>query len=136
MQYYNQWEDVNRDLKKRYEQEVLQTIENQRQQKHMASNKMMNDYLRKQESDQARDLSLLETNYDWNPYTGKFEFNPEKAERNMAYKKATFSGKSSSDGVLEIGGNKYIKKKNGNLECIDCDEKSQTTKYGGKIKRK
>jgi len=136
MQYLNQWEDVNRDLRKRYEQEVLQTIENQRQQKHMAINKMMNDYLRKQESDQSRDLALLETNYDWNPYMGKYEFNPEKAKQNFAYKKATFSGKSSNDGIIEIGNNKYVKKKNGNLECIDCDEKSQTTKYGGKIKRK
>lgn len=136
MSYLNQWEDTNRDLRKRYEQEVLQTIENQRQQQHMAINKMMNDYLRKQESDQSRDLALLETNYDWNPYMGKYEFNPEKAKQNFAYKKATFSGKSSNDGIIKIGNNKYVKKKNGNLECIDCDEKSQTTKYGGKIKRK
>ena len=133
MQYYNQWEDVNRDLKKRYEQEVLQTIENQRQQKHMASNKMMNDYLRKQESDQARDLSLLETNYDWNPYTGKFEFNPEKAERNMAYKKATFSGKSSNSQVIEgEDGKQYevITPKSGKPIV------REIKKYGGKIKRK
>ena len=135
--YRNQFNLDNMNLQKRYEQEVLQTIENQRQQKHMASNKMMNDYLRKQESDQARDLSLLETNYDWNPYTGKPEFNPEKAERNMAYKKATFSSSSNKNSdIITIGGNKYIKKKNGNLECLDCDDKSQTTKYGGKIKRK
>lgn len=135
--YRNQFNLDNMNLQKRYEQEVLQTIENQRQQKHMASNKMMNDYLRKQESDQARDLSLLETNYDWNPYTGKPEFNPEKAKQNMAYKKATFSSSSNKNsGIITIGGNKYIKKKNGNLECLDCDDKSQTTKYGGKIKRK
>lgn len=135
--YRNQFNLDNMNLQKRYEQEVLQTIENQRQQKHMASNKMMNDYLRKQESDQARDLSLLETNYDWNPYTGKPEFNPEKAERNVAYKKATFSSSSNKNsGIITIKGNKYIKKKNGNLECLDCDDKSQTTKYGGKIKRK
>ena len=135
--YRNQFNLDNMNLQKRYEQEVLQTIENQRQQKHMASNKMMNDYLRKQESDQARDLSLLETNYDWNPYTGKPEFNPEKAKQNMAYKKATFSSSSNKNSdIITIGGNKYIKKKNGNLECLDCDDKSQTTKYGGKIKRK
>lgn len=127
MQYYNQWEDVNRDLKKRYEQEVLQTIENQRQQKHMASNKMMNDYLRKQESDQARDLSLLETNYDWNPYTGKFEFNPEKAKQNFAYKKATFSNNEEEA--------KYWKTKYEKLKGKSEDD-DQKTKYGGKIKRK
>ena len=135
--YRNQFNLDNMNLQKRYEQEVLQTIENQRQQKHMASNKMMNDYLRKQEQDQARDLALLETNYDWNPYSGNFEFNPKKAEQNMAYKKATFSSSSNKNSdVITIGGNKYIKKKNGNLECLDCDDKSQTTKYGGKIKRK
>ena len=135
--YRNQFNLDNMNLQKRYEQEVLQTIENQRQQKHMASNKMMNDYLRKQEQDQTRDLALLETNYDWNPYSGKFEFNPEKAERNMAYEKATFSSSSNKNsGIITIGGNKYIRKKNGNLECLDCDDKSQTTKYGGKIKRK
>lgn len=138
MQYYNQWEDVNRDLKKRYEQEVLQTIENQRQQKHMASNKMMNDYLRKQEQDQARDLALLETNYDWNPYSGKFEFNPKKAEQNMAYKKATFSSSSNKNsGIITLGNNRFFKKKNGDYMCLDCNDKeSQNTKYGGKIKRK
>lgn len=138
MQYYNQWEDVNRDLKKRYEQEVLQTIENQRQQKHMASNKMMNDYLRKQESNQSRDLALLETNYDWNPYTGKFEFNPEKAERNMAYEKATFSSSlNKNSGIITLGNNRFFKKKNGDYMCLDCkDKESQNTKYGGKIKRK
>ena len=55
----------------------------------------------------------------------------------MAYKKATFSSSSNKNsGIITIEGNKYIKKKNGNLECLDCDDKSQTTKYGGKIKRK
>jgi len=115
--YRNQFNLDNMNLQKRYEQEVLQTIENQRQQKHMASNKMMNDYLRKQEQDQARDLALLETNYDWNPYSGKPEFNPEKAERNMAYKKATFSPKGKGSQVIE-------------------GKDEQKTKYGGKIKRK
>ena len=111
MSYLNQWEDTNRDLRKKYEQEVLQTIENQRQQQHMAINKMMNDYLRKQESDQSRDLALLETNYDWNPYTGKYEFNPEKANANFAYKKAIFSNNDEEA--------KYWKKKYLKLKGID-----------------
>ena len=131
--YRNQFNLDNMNLQKRYEQEVLQTIENQRQQKHMASNKMMNDYLRKQESDQARDLSLLETNYDWNPYTGKPEFNPEKAERNMAYKKATFSPKGKGSQVIEgEDGKKYEIINVGSGKPIVREIK----KYGGKIKRK
>ena len=71
----------------------------------------MNDYLRKQESDQSRDLALLETNYDWNPYTGKFEFNPEKANANFAYKKAIFSNNDEEA--------KYWKKKYLKLKGID-----------------
>ena len=131
--YRNQFNLDNMNLQKRYEQEVLQTIENQRQQKHMASNKMMNDYLRKQESDQARDLSLLETNYDWNPYTGKPEFNPEKAERNMAYKKATFSPKGKGSQVIEgEDGKKYEIINVGSGKPIVREIK----KYGGKIKQK
>jgi hypothetical protein len=119
------------NLQKRYEQEVLQTIENQRQQKHMASNKMMNDYLRKQEQDQARDLALLETNYDWNPYSGKFEFNPEKAEQNMAYEKATFSPKGKGSQVIEgEDGKKYEIINVGSGKPIVREIK----KYGGKIK--
>lgn len=85
-QYYNQWEDINRGLKKDFEHEVLQTREVARQQKNMAIDNMMNDYLRKQEQNQAIDLFLLETNYDFNPITGKYEFNKEKAERNFKEK--------------------------------------------------
>ena len=85
-QYRGQLDDVNRGLKKQFEHEVLQTREVARQQKNMAIDNMMNDYLRKQEQNQAIDLFLLETNYDWNPYTGKHEFNKEKAERNFKEK--------------------------------------------------
>lgn len=131
--YRNQFNLDNMNLQKRYEQEVLQTIENQRQQKHMASNKMMNDYLRKQEQNQATELALLETNYDWNPYSGKFEFNPEKAERNMAYKKATFSPKIKGSQVIEgEDGKKYEIINVGSGKPIVREIK----KYGGKIKRK
>ena len=129
--YRNQFNLDNMNLQKRYEQEVLQTIENQRQQKHMASNKMMNDYLRKQEQDQAIDLALLETNYDWNPYSGKFEFNPKKAEQNMAYKKATFSPKGKGSQVIEgEDGKKYEIINVGSGKPIVREIK----KYGGKIK--
>jgi hypothetical protein len=96
-QYRNQLDDVNRNYDKQFEHEVLQTREIQRQQKAMAIDNMMNDYLRKQEQNQAIDLSLLETNYDWNPYTGKYEFNKEKAERNFAEKKYLAKNSSSSD---------------------------------------
>lgn len=116
IQYLNQWEDVNRDLRKRYETEMLQTIENQRQQKHFAINKMMNDHLRKQEQNDTRDLALLETNYDWNPYTQKHEFNKEKADANFAYKKMTHSpSKSKNNNIITIDGEEYYKNEKGNL---------------------
>lgn len=116
IQYLNQWEDVNRDLRKRYETEMLQTIENQRQQKHFAINKMMNDHLRKQEQNNARDLALLETNYDWNPYTQKYEFNKEKADANFAYKKMTHSpSKSENNNIVKLDGEEYYRNKKGDL---------------------
>jgi hypothetical protein len=103
-QYRGQLDDINRGLKKQFEHEVLQTREVARQQKNMAIDNMMNDYLRKQEQNQAIDLSLLETNYDWNPYTGKYEFNKEKAERNFAEKKYLAKNSSGSDNSKIIEG--------------------------------
>ena len=122
--YRNQFNLDNMNLQKRYEQEVLQTIENQRQQKHMASNKMMNDYLRKQEQDQARDLALAPTNYVWNPYTKKLEIDPTKQAENFAQRKFTYQSEKEYIDILE--------KKIAKLKGKD----KQETKYGGKIKRK
>lgn len=122
--YRNQFNLDNMNLQKRYEQEVLQTIENQRQQKHMASNKMMNDYLRKQEQNQATELALAPTNYVWNPYTQKLEIDPTKQAENFAQRKFTYQNQKDYIDRLE--------KKIAKLEGKD----EQKTKYGGKIKRK
>lgn len=129
-QYLNNWEDINRDLRKRYETEVLQTVENQRQQKHMARNKMMNDYLRKQEQNSSRDLALMETNYNWNPYNQQFEFDPIKAERNYAFQKLTFKDQSAEIERLK----KENEKLKGKYKKED-DEKTTSGKYGLKIKK-
>jgi hypothetical protein len=96
-QYLNQWEDVNRGLKKDFEHEVLQTREVQRQQKAMAIDNMMNDYLRKQEENQAIKLALMETDFDWNKFTQDYERNPEKAKKNFMLKKFLAKNSSSSD---------------------------------------
>ena len=99
--YRNQFNLDNMNLQKRYEQEVLQTIENQRQQKHMASNKMMNDYLRKQEQNQATELALAPTNYVWNPYTQKLEIDPTKQAENFAQRKFTYQNQKDYIDRLE-----------------------------------
>lgn len=96
-QYLNQWEDVNRGLKKDFEHEVLQTREVQRQQKAMAIDNMMNDYLRKQEENQAIKLALMETNFDWNKFTQDYEANPEKMKKNFNLQKYLSKNSSSSD---------------------------------------
>lgn len=116
MEYLNRREDVNRELRKRYEAEMLQTIENQRQQRHFAMNQMMNDYLRKQEQNNARDLFLLDTNYDWNPYTNQYESNEEKTASNFAYKKMTHSpSKSENNNIIKLDGEEYYRNKKGDL---------------------
>ena len=116
MEYLNKREDVNRELRKRYEAEMLQTIENQRQQRHFAMNQMMNDYLRKQEQNNARDLSLLDTNYDWNPYTNQYESNEEKTASNFAYKKMTHSpSKSKNNNIVKLDGEEYYRNNKGDL---------------------
>lgn len=131
-QYLNQWEDVNRGLKKDFEHEVLQTREVQRQQKAMAIDNMMNTYLRKQEQNQAIDLSLLNTNYDWNPYTGKPEFNKEKAAQNFAEKKYLAKNKQSGNSKIIEGadGESYevITPKSGKPIIRKIEKK-----YGGKV---
>ena len=116
MEYLNKREDVNRELIKRYEAERLQTIENQKQQRHFAMNQMMNDYLRKQEQNDARDLFLLNTNYDWNPYTQQYESNKEKTASNFAYKKMTYSPlKSEYNNIVKLDGEEYYRNKKGDL---------------------
>lgn len=78
-QYRNQLDDTNRNLRKQFEQEVLQTKEVARQQKNMAIDNMMNTYLRKAEEDQALKLSLMNTNWDWDKFKQELKNNPEKA---------------------------------------------------------
>lgn len=93
--YLNKWTDANMALNKRYEQEVLQTIENQRQQQHMALDKMANDYLRGKENKQNLELATMNTNYVWNPYTQKLEFDPVKAKENTTWLKEIINLKGS-----------------------------------------
>ena len=132
-QYLNQWEDINRGLRKQHEQEILQTKEVGRQQKNMAIDNMANNYLRKQEENQAIKLALMETNFDWNKFTQDYESNPEKMKKNFNLQKYLSKNSSTNNGdnIITISGNKYVKKKNGNLECIDCDD--PTGKYGLKV---
>ena len=132
-QYLNQWEDINRGLRKQHEQEILQTREVGRQQKNMAIDNMANNYLRKQEENQAIKLALMETNFDWNKFTQDYESNPEKMKKNFSLQKYLSKNSSTNNGdnIITISGNKYVKKKNGNLECIDCDDPK--AKYGLKV---
>ena len=116
-QYLNQWEDINRGLRKQHEQEILQTREVGRQQKNMAIDNMANNYLRKQEENQAIKLALMETNFDWNKFTQDYESNPEKMKKNFSLQKYLSKNSSTNNGdnIITISGNKYVKKKNGNF---------------------
>jgi hypothetical protein len=109
-QYLNQWEDVNRGLKKDFEHEVLQTREVQRQQKNMAIDNMMNNYLRKQEENQAIKLALMETNFDWNKFTQDYEANPEKMKKNFNLQKY-LSKNSSTQNNYSMSSDYYIDNK-------------------------
>lgn len=107
-QYRNQFDLQNMNLKKVFEQEKLQTIENKRQQVNMAKDKMINDYLRKQEEKQAINLSLLDTDFDWDQYKQDLVRNPEKAKANFANLKfmianqpKSSNGKMSEDYYLD-----------------------------------
>ena len=84
--YYNQLDDINRGLAKTYEQETLQTAENVRQQRRMASDYLMNLKLRKQEEQKATKLALSNTIYDYDPISGELYKNPTKAGELLAQK--------------------------------------------------
>ena len=77
-QYYNGLDDVNRQLAKQYEVETLQTAENVRQQRRMATDYLANLKLRKAEQDKATKLALANTIYDYDPVTGNLIQNPIK----------------------------------------------------------
>ncbi len=84
-QYYNGLDDVNRQLAKQYEVETLQTAENVRQQRRMATDYLANLKLRKAEQDKATKLALMNTNYDYDPVTGELIQNQEKTGKNFTY---------------------------------------------------
>ena len=107
-QYLNQWEDINRGLRKQHEQEILQTKEVGRQQKNMAIDNMANNYLRKQEENQAINLSLLETDYTFNPITGKYEIDPKKREANFARLKYLSKNQPTESTKKEKGEKTYV----------------------------
>ena len=107
-QYLNQWEDINRGLRKQHEQEILQTREVGRQQKNMAIDNMANNYLRKQEEKQAINLSLLETDYTFNPITGKYEIDPKKREANFARLKYLSKNQPTESTKKEKGEKTYV----------------------------
>ena len=101
-QYRNQLEDTNRNLRKQFEQEVLQTREVARQQKNMAIDNMMNTFLRKQEEDQALKLSLMNTNWDWDKYRQEFVNNPEKAKAQFNYLKTIYKMQGGKDDLSKL----------------------------------
>jgi len=101
-QYLNQWEDVNRGLKKDFEHEVLQTREVQRQQKAMAIDNMMNIYLRKAEENQALKLSLMNTNWDWNKYKQELVNNPEKAKAQFNYLQTMYKMQGGKEDLSKL----------------------------------
>jgi hypothetical protein len=103
-QYRGQLEDTNRGLRKQFEHEVLQTKEVGRQQKNMAIDNMANNYLRKQEENQAIKLALMETNFDWNKFTQDYEANPEKMKKNFSLQKYLSKNSSGSDNSKIIEG--------------------------------
>ena len=107
-QYLNQWEDVNRGLKKQFEHEVLQTREVQRQQKAMAIDNMMNIFLRKQEEDQALKLALANTNWDWNKYKQELVNNPEKAKAQFKYLEAMYRMQGGQDNLSKLAPDETI----------------------------
>lgn len=76
--YFNQLDDVNRNLAKQYEVETLQTAENVRQQRRMATDYLANLKLRKAEQDKDTKLALANTIYDYDPVTGKLIPNETK----------------------------------------------------------
>lgn len=80
-QYFNQLDDVNRNYLKQYEVERLQTEENLRQQRNQARQFLMNMPIRKAEQDKALALATMNSVYDYDPITGKFIINKERAEQ-------------------------------------------------------
>lgn len=139
--YLNKWTDTNMALQKRYEQEVLQTIENQRQQQHMALNKMANDYLRRREQNQALQLSTMDTNYVWNPYTQQLEVDPkkQKAQYDLLHLLNKLQGNTSTTEKEKKEQKKEEKEKEKTFrEVIKNGIKTYEPieKYGGSIKGK
>jgi len=134
-QYLNQWEDINRGLRKDFEHEVLQTREVQRQQKAMAIDNMMNTYLRKAEEDQALKLALANTNWDWDKFKQELINNPEKAraefmrQQYIAKNSPTQSNYTMSDDYYID--NKGIPRKKPSKK----DEEENRGKYGLKVKK-
>ena len=74
----------------------------------MAIDNMANNYLRKQEENQAINLSLLETDYTFNPITGKYEIDPKKREANFARLKYLSKNQPTESTKKEKGEKTYV----------------------------
>lgn len=135
-QYRNQWTDVNMDLRKRYEQEWLKTLEVQRQQKAMAEDYMTNVGLRSAEQQQAIKMGLLNTPYDYNKFTQDFTLNKEKQAQEFMLEKIKAGMRGGNDGTQIIKGKDGIE-----YEVITPENGAPVVRkvkkaYGGKVKKK
>ena len=101
MNYLNQFTDTNMAYKKRFEQEWLQTLENERQQKYMAMDYMTNVGLRKAEENAIIQLGLANSVYDYDPITHKLKLNPEKALQHAKEMKYTYRDNTRTIQELE-----------------------------------
>lgn len=101
MNYLNQFTDTNMAYKKRFEQEWLQTLENERQQKYMAMDYMTNVGLRKAEENAKIQLGLANSIYDYDPITHKLKLNPEKALQHAKEMKYTYQDNNKTIQALE-----------------------------------
>lgn len=133
-QYRNQLDDTNRNLRKQFEQEVLQTREIARQQKNMAIDNMMNTYLRKAEEDQALKLALANTNWDWDKFKQELINNPEKARAEFM-RQQYIAKNSPSQNNYTMSTDYYIDNKGIPRKKPSKETEDNRGKYGLKVKK-
>jgi len=124
-EYLNQWLKSNQNLGKQFEQEWLQTLENQRQQQYATADYMTNIGLRKAEEDRAMQLGLSNTVYDYDPISGKLVPNKDKIAQYNQIEKFINSntGSSNSEKFKKIPGtNSYwYKDDKGKIKIANMD---------------
>lgn len=133
-QFQNGVDQNNMQLDAQWEQQMNQANEVKRQQDSMTIDWLLNNQARRKEQQKGFEYSMIDKPYSYNPQTGRFDFDPKKAEEIIKYYELMnkYAQTNNSNSKLQ----EEIKKLKEKLEESEKSnsEKTDNSEYGYRIK--